>query len=41
MSNFHSLLSEDLAGWKMAGQGGFRPMGGGALESHGGPGLLW
>lgn len=41
MSNFHSLLSEDLAGWKMAGQGGFRPLGGGVVESHGGPGLLW
>jgi Domain of Unknown Function (DUF1080) len=41
MYNFHSLLSEDLAGWKMAGQGGFRPVGSGAIESHGGPGLLW
>src|SRR5690606_10008554 len=39
--NFHSLLSEDLSGWKMAGRGGFRPVSNGAIESHGGPGLLW
>lgn len=41
MYNFHSLLSENLSGWKMAGQGGFRGCGEGVIESHGGPGLLW
>src|SRR5262245_38885360 len=40
------LLSPDLAGWCMAGQGDFRWRSGvgvkeGALEIEGGPGLLW
>jgi Domain of Unknown Function (DUF1080) len=39
--NFHSLLSDDLSGWKLCGRGGFRRVGDGAIESHGGPGLLW
>lgn len=39
--HFHSVLSDDLSGWKMAGRGVFRPLGGGTVESHGGPGLLW
>jgi hypothetical protein len=38
---FHSLLSPDLSGWKMAGRGGFRDVGDGVIESHGGHGLLW
>lgn len=38
--NFHALLSDGFAGWKMAGRGGFRPVDD-AIESHGGPGLLW
>jgi hypothetical protein len=41
MYQFHSLLSPDLAGWQMAGQGGFRWLGEGAVESFGGPGLWW
>lgn len=30
----------DLAAWRMAGNGGFRTIGD-AIESHGGPGILW
>jgi hypothetical protein len=41
MQDFHALLSDNLAGWKMAGRGGFRSVRDGAIESHGGPGLLW
>jgi hypothetical protein len=41
MYSFHSLLSDGLKGWKMAGEGGFRVQGEGAIESYGGPGLLW
>jgi hypothetical protein len=41
MYQFHPLLSDDLAGWKMAGKGGFRPLGNAVVESHGGPGLFW
>jgi Domain of Unknown Function (DUF1080) len=39
--HFHSLLSQDLAGWRMAGSGGFRSVGEAVIESFGGPGLLW
>lgn len=37
---FTSLLTPGMAGWRMAGEGGFRPSDGG-IESYGGPGLLW
>lgn len=37
---FTSLLTPAMAGWRMAGDGGFRPSDGG-IESYGGPGLLW
>jgi hypothetical protein len=36
-----SLLQPDLAGWRMAGPGGFRWAGPGLLESWGGSGLFW
>jgi 3-keto-disaccharide hydrolase len=39
--HFHSLLTEKLAGWQMAGRGGFRAVAEGVIESYGGPGLLW
>ena len=39
--NFRSLFSADMAGWKMAGQGGFRIVGEETIESYGGPGLYW
>jgi hypothetical protein len=35
------LLTPDLAGWRMAGAGGFRAVEDGAIESFGGSGLLW
>jgi Domain of Unknown Function (DUF1080) len=35
------LLRSDLAGWRMAGVGGFRQLEDGAVESCGGPGLFW
>lgn len=35
------LLTSDLAGWRMAGPGGFRWTSGGTVESHGGSGLFW
>lgn len=41
MYSFHPLLGADLAGWRMAGDGGFRTAADGAIESFGGPGLLW
>jgi hypothetical protein len=41
MYHFHSLLTPELTGWRMAGAGGFRPVEGGAIESYGGSGLLW
>lgn len=41
MERFQPLLRADLGGWKMAGRGGFRPVGEGVIESYGGPGLLW
>ncbi|HKU95525.1 MAG TPA: DUF1080 domain-containing protein [Vineibacter sp.] len=40
-ATFRELLTADLAGWRMAGQGGFRWTTPGILASHGGPGLLW
>lgn len=30
----------DLSGWRIAGDGGFKPNGG-IIESYGGPGILW
>jgi hypothetical protein len=42
MTKFKPLLLPTLAGWHMAGAGGFRWAEiGDALESFGGPGLLW
>jgi Domain of Unknown Function (DUF1080) len=41
MYSYHSLLTPELAGWQMAGEGGFQSMADGAIESYGGPGLLW
>jgi tetratricopeptide (TPR) repeat protein len=39
---FESLFDGvDLRGWRMAGPGGFSVVGGGAIESWGGMGLLW
>jgi len=38
--DYRSLLTPDLAGWRMAGSGGFKPSESG-MESYGGPGLLW
>ena len=38
---FHSVRLDNFSGWKMSGKGGFRPVGDAAIESHGGPGLLW
>ncbi|WP_230534077.1 3-keto-disaccharide hydrolase [Microvirga roseola] len=35
------LLAPDLAGWRMAGPGGFRQIAEGVIESHGGSGLFW
>ena len=35
------LIRPGLPGWRMAGRGGFRPVNGQAIESFGGPGLLW
>jgi hypothetical protein len=35
------LLRFDLAGWRMAGPGGFRFLPDGAVESYGGSGLFW
>lgn len=36
-----ALLGPDLAGWRMAGGGGFRCLADGVVESFGGSGLLW
>lgn len=41
MPGFRSLLTPGLAGWRMAGPGGFRWAAEGVLESHGGTGLFW
>ena len=35
------LLTSDLAGWRMAGPGGFHRLSNGILESYGGPGIFW
>jgi len=37
---YKTLLTPTLAGWRMAGAGGFRASGDG-IESYGGPGILW
>lgn len=36
-SRMRTLLTSELAGWRMAGPGGFRPLGEDVMESHGGP----
>ena len=41
MSGALKLLQRNLAGWRMAGSGGFRQLPEGGVESVGGPGLLW
>jgi hypothetical protein len=41
MAQTRELLTSDLAGWRMAGAGGFRRVFDGAIESYGGPGLFW
>jgi len=41
LSAWQDLLMPDLAGWRMAGQGGFRWTPERAIESYGGRGLLW
>jgi hypothetical protein len=38
---WRDLLTSDLAGWTMAGDGGFRALADGVIESCGGSGLLW
>ncbi|MBV8538318.1 MAG: DUF1080 domain-containing protein [Alphaproteobacteria bacterium] len=38
--DYRSLLTPGLAGWRMAGSGGFKLSEAG-IESYGGPGLLW
>jgi hypothetical protein len=35
------LLQPGLAGWRMAGPGGFRMIADGVVESYGGPGVFW
>ncbi|MGE5537071.1 MAG: DUF1080 domain-containing protein [Gemmatimonas sp.] len=39
-SSVHPSPAIDLTAWRMAGQGGFRAHGD-AIESYGGPGILW
>ncbi len=39
-SSVHWSSAIDLAAWRMAGHGGFRGQGD-AIESYGGPGILW
>jgi hypothetical protein len=41
MTAVRTLLTPDLAGWRMAGPGGFRRVSDGVIESHGGSGLFW
>jgi hypothetical protein len=42
MARYESLLTPAMAGWRMAGPGGFRRTGAGdAIESFGGSGLFW
>src|SRR5206468_9127820 len=38
---FTSIGTGGVAGWKMAGSGGFIELGGNIIESFGGIGLLW
>jgi hypothetical protein len=40
-TDFVPLGNGSLAGWQMAGNGGFMELGGGIIESVGGIGLLW
>src|SRR4029079_15176064 len=37
---YRSLLTPDLSGWRMTGDGGFTPRDD-IVETHGGPGILW
>ncbi|MFL5091195.1 MAG: DUF1080 domain-containing protein [Xanthobacteraceae bacterium] len=41
MTQIRELLTSDLAGWRMAGPGGFRRVSEVAIESYGGSGLFW
>jgi hypothetical protein len=42
MTQYDPLLTPTMAGWRMAGPGGFRRTGAGdAIESFGGSGLFW
>jgi Domain of Unknown Function (DUF1080) len=41
MAQPRRLLTGDLAGWRMAGPGGFRRLPDGSIESYGGSGLFW
>lgn len=46
MTRTKDLLTSDLAAWRMAGKGGFRPVSDSVIESHGiesygGSGILW
>lgn len=38
---WHDLLTPGLPGWMMAGDGGFRAVAEGVIETSGGSGLLW
>lgn len=40
-TDFVPIGNGSLAGWQMAGSGGFIELGGGIVESYGGIGLLW
>lgn len=40
-TDFAPLGNGGLTGWQMVGAGGFIELGGGIIESFGGPGLLW
>jgi Domain of Unknown Function (DUF1080) len=41
MAQVRQLLTPDLAGWRMAGPGGFRRLPDGVVESYGGSGVFW
>jgi hypothetical protein len=41
MPRIREPLTPDLAGWRMAGPGGFRRVSDGVIESYGGSGLFW
>ena len=41
MEKARELLTPDVAGWRMAGSGGFRRLSENVVESYGGSGLFW